>query len=131
MATVDPLGQGFAFPFQIDTRGAIASSAGESRVRDAILVILGTQPGERLMRPDFGCPLRDLVYAPNTAATASLARFYIQDALARWEPRAEVVRIDAQNAQAPHGTSMLTILMEYRIRATGASQALRFLLPLA
>src|SRR5262249_2856811 len=88
---------GFAFPFHVDSQGGIAAPPGADAVRLAVLTILGTHPGERLMRPQFGCPLRSLVFAPNNAATASLARFYVEDALKRWEPRIVLDDVSVMN----------------------------------
>src|SRR3954468_16717041 len=89
----DILGRGFAFPLRLDPRRRIEESEGERRVRESIVTILGTEQGERLMRPTFGSRLRSLVFAPNNPATANLARFYIEDALARWEPRIDRVQV--------------------------------------
>src|SRR5690348_1391478 len=96
------LGRGIAFPLQVGASGGIETSSGARKIRESIITILGTQPGERLMRPTFGCRLRSLVFAPNNAATADLARFFIQDALTRWEPRIDQVqvRVDASGPDA-------------------------------
>ena len=124
----DILGRGFAFPFRHDPFGRIAESRGEQRIRESIVTILGTEQGERLMRPDFGSRLRSLVFAPNNSATANLAIFYIKDALARWEPRIGQVRVVARPPDADGAGLNLQIF--YRITATGADQGLAFTLPL-
>ena len=103
-------------------------SAGEQRIRESIVTILGTEQGERLMRPDFGSRLRSLVFEPNNAATANLARFYIEDALARWEPRIEQVQVVVNPPD--QGGAGLNLRILYRIKATGANQNLEFTLPL-
>ena len=74
----DILGRGFAFP-QTNTLGGIKESMLAQKVKESILIILGTQHGERVMRPTFGCN-RSLAFAPNDAATASLARYYVEEA---------------------------------------------------
>ena len=83
----DILGKGFAFPLQVNSLGGIKESMLARKVEEALLIILGTQHGERVMRPTFGCNLRSLAFAPNDAATASLARFYVEEGLTTWEPR--------------------------------------------
>ena len=85
-------------------------------VRQAILLLLSTTPGERVMRPDYGCQLRRLVFSPNDETTAGLAIHYVRQALDLWEPRIEVLRLDAErNIEDPEE---LTISLEYRVRAT-------------
>jgi phage baseplate assembly protein W len=122
------LGHGFAFPLRTDPHGRLAMSAGEQRIRESIVTILGTEQGERLMRPDFGSRLRSLVFEPNSPATANLARFYIEDALARWEPRIEQVQVVVE--LIGQGGAGLNLQILYRIKATGANQSLGFTLAL-
>ena len=74
----DILGQGFAFPLHINPQGGLRQSRHQQKIEQSIRIILGTQHGERLMRPDFGCNLRSLVFAPNNTATANLARHYVE-----------------------------------------------------
>src|SRR3954454_9375544 len=93
----ETMGRGVAFPVSVDARGGLADAAGGEKVRQSILLVLGTEPGERLMRPDFGCPLRSLVFAPNSQATARLAEFHFRDALARWVPRIVVNSVVVDN----------------------------------
>ena len=78
-------------------------------------IILGTQHGERLMRPTFGCNLRSLMFAPNDGTTANLARYYVLDGLTRWEPRVDVVDVTVTNDTVG---SRLDIQITYRLRAT-------------
>jgi Phage baseplate assembly protein W len=84
-------------------------------------IILGTQHGERLMRPTFGANLKSLVFAPNNPATAHLARFYVEEALRTWEPRILVNEVHVQNDDAG---GRLTIEIHYRIKATNEPQNL-------
>ena len=85
------IGQGLAFPLQVDPRGGIALATGTHDIEQAIRIILMTAPGERVMRPEFGCRIHELVFAPHDASTESLAAYYVQVALERWEPRVEFV----------------------------------------
>jgi hypothetical protein len=94
---VDSHGRGTAFPISITERGGVAEVAGLDILDQSIRIILGTTPGERAMRPDFGCDLASLVFAPNNAATANLARLYVESALTRWEPRVELEAVDVVN----------------------------------
>jgi phage baseplate assembly protein W len=127
---------GFALPLQLDAQRGIAHAEGADKIRLAILTILGTLPGERLMRPDFGCPLRSLVFAPNNAATASLARFYVESALTRWETRITLDEVRVVNQHEPESGvddlgPALRIEVRYSVRATGQPGAVTFQLPLA
>lgn len=89
---------------------------GHDSVRQAILLLLSTILGERVMRPDYGCQLHRLVFSPNDETTAGLAIHYVRQALDLWEPRIDVLRLDAErNAEDPE---QLTISLEYRVRAT-------------
>lgn len=107
-------GRGLAFPIQRGVAG-LAESAGLAKVEESIRVILGTQYGERVMRPRFGCNLGSLVFAPNNASTANLARYYVAEGLAQWEPRIDVVTIEVSN---DNRLGHLLIDITYRLRAT-------------
>lgn len=85
-------------------------------VRQAILLLLATRPGERVMRPDYGCDLFKLVFAPGDNTTAGLAMHYVRAALARWEPRIDIAELDA-NVHPDH-PSRLDIVLQYRLRMT-------------
>jgi phage baseplate assembly protein W len=122
---------GFAFPLQIDTTGGIAEATGADKIRLSVLTILGTHPGERLMRPTFGCPLRDLVFAPLNLATANLATFYVQDALARWEPRIRLDEVQVTPTTDANGQPSLFIVVRYSPKTSGPAQQVTFQLPLA
>ncbi len=108
-------GRGASLPLAIEASGGIRESAGERKVEDAIRIILGTQHGERVMRPTFGCNLKRLVFAPNNLQTANLARHYVEDCLRRWEPRIEVLDVHIVNQQ---DVAALDITIMYRLRAT-------------
>jgi hypothetical protein len=110
------LGRGWTFPFTLDERGEVALSDGEADIQEAIWMILSTAFGERLMHPDFGCGIHDLVFAPNNTGTAGLARFYVQDALVRWEPRIDVEEVEVQ--ADPAQAELLLISVSYRVRMT-------------
>lgn len=87
------LGQGFAFPFQFTPSGQMRLVPGQDDIHQAIQIILSTVPGERLMRPEFGCRVYDLVFESRDANTANLLKLYVREALNRWEPRIRVTDI--------------------------------------
>lgn len=109
------LGKGFAFPLRTNPRGGIQEAKEVQKVEQSIFCILGTQHGERLMRPTFGCNLRRLVFAPNNSATANLARHYVVEGLTKWEPRILLDEVVVENDGA---NGRLLIHVTYRIKAT-------------
>ncbi len=121
MSNGDIVGRGFSYPFRADARRRIIAAEGEQKVRDSIVAILGTQPGERLMRPTFGCALRDLVFMPNSPATAGLARYRITEALTRWEPRIALVDVAVENRRELRGSPERTVQIDYRVSATSTA----------
>jgi uncharacterized protein len=109
------LGVGWGFPIQFDSSGEIAIAQYDESVRQAIWIILGTSKGERVMRPDFGCGIYDLVFGVNSASTSGKVAQAVRDALLVQEPRIDVgdVRVEAQD----NGQTLL-IHIEYHVRAT-------------
>jgi uncharacterized protein len=110
------LGSGLAFPLQVDARGALALAAGEDDVEQAIGLILGTAPGEREMRPEFGCAVHDLVFDTIDAAMIGRLETAIRGALDRWEPRIQVDRLDFDLSGVDEGQLLITIA--YTVRET-------------
>jgi phage baseplate assembly protein W len=122
--TPDFLGVGFAFPFSVDARGRIALARHEEDIRQAILMILMTPKGQRLMRPEFGCQIHELVFEPNDPVTAGLAAYYVEGALAMWEPRIRVVSVMPDSDAAT--PERLNIVITYEIKATHDRRSLVF-----
>jgi len=87
-------------------------------------MILLTPKGQRVMRPEFGCEIHELVFAPNNATTAGLAAYYVQEALRMWEPRIEVRRVDAN--PDPDSEGRLLVQIDYEIKATYDQRSLVF-----
>jgi phage baseplate assembly protein W len=110
------LGSGLAFPLSVDHRGAMAMASGETDIEQALAIILGTAPGERPMRPEFGCEVHDLVFDTIDAAMVGRMDTAIRAALDRWEPRVEVMAVDFDLGGVDDGR--LDITIGYRIRAT-------------
>jgi uncharacterized protein len=107
-----PISTGLA----VTATGAIATVAGDDSIRQAILLLLTTAPGERLMRPEYGSYLHRLLFAPNDDTTAGLAIHYVRQAIERWEPRVEVLVVDA--TADPDDPARLLISLRYRVRAS-------------
>ena len=110
------LGSGIAFPLQVDRRGGIALAHDETDVDQAIQLILGTAPGERPMRPEFGCGVHDFVFDTIDAGTVARMETEIRSALDRWEPRIEVSELDFDLDRVDRGELLINI--GYRLRAT-------------
>jgi phage baseplate assembly protein W len=107
------LGTGWAFPIQIDDTGGIRMRSREEDIREAVGIVLGTRLGERVMRPEFGSGLQDLVFDPNDANLAGRIEFLARKALERWEPRIVLKEVRAR----PAGERM-EIDVRYIVRQT-------------
>jgi phage baseplate assembly protein W len=112
------LGVGWKFPIQVTPDGKIAQARYELRVEESIYLILSTGIGERVMMPDFGCGIHELVFAPNNAGTQSDVVQRVRQALVAFEPRIDVLDINVE--AAPEAPNLLLIRINYRIRANNA-----------
>ena len=112
----DIIGTGLAFPLGVDRRGALALARDEEDVHQAISIILSTAPGERPMRPEFGCGVHDYVFDVIDASTLGRMEAEIRRALERWEPRIDVLGVDFDLHSS--GEDPLSITIEYRLQAT-------------
>jgi phage baseplate assembly protein W len=101
---------------QIGPNGGIGMVDEQGSLRQSILLLLSTRPGERVMRPDYGCDLHRLIFSPNDDTTAGLAMHYVTRALERWEPRVDIVHLDA--AADDDYPERLILVLEYRVRAS-------------
>lgn len=113
---------------QVSPTGGIDMVEEHSSVRQAVLLLLSTRPGERVMRPEYGCDIHRLVFWPNDDTTAGLAIHYVRLAITRWEPRIEVVRLDAGRSGDP---GRLEVDLHYRVRGTGRAGFVSFAFSLA
>ncbi len=128
------LGKGWQFPVKPTLSGGLALISGEEKIRQSILLVLSTAPGERQMLPEFGCGVHDLVFQPNTAALRGLVQEKVRQALTRWEPRIDVIdvrvetppwdpRITGENVRIDtlaDARNYLLIRIDYRLRANNA-----------
>lgn len=119
----DFIGRGWGFPAAISRSGSVRLVTGTEELDGAIRMILSTVPGERVMRPDFGCALWSLLFAPLTSGTIGLAEQAVREALERWEPRVELDRVVAE-PDLDRGALMIEI--GYRVRATNDVRNLVF-----
>jgi phage baseplate assembly protein W len=122
---IDPkgfLGKGLRFPLGVTAHGRLATSEYEPRIEESIRFILGTAPGERVMRPDFGCGIHDLVFAPDNPGTVGLVADEVRRALVRFEPRVDVLEVRAESVEGQR--ELLLIHVDYRIRANNTIENL-------
>jgi len=110
------LGRGIAYPLKVDGGGGLAMSAYEQNIEECIRLVLGTAPGERIYRPNFGCRIHDEIFSPNNHHTRALIAFYAREALVKWEPRIRAVEIDVKQDHDQPNTVLLDI--SYSVRAT-------------
>ncbi|MFN8075930.1 MAG: GPW/gp25 family protein [Kineosporiaceae bacterium] len=113
--TPDIIGVGWAFPAGVAGSGGVRLVGGAEEVEGAIRMILSTRPGERLMRPEFGCDLASLLFAPLNSNTLALAENAVRAALVRWEPRIDV---DDVRAVGDVGSARIDIRVDYVVKAT-------------
>lgn len=109
------LGKGWAYPVNTDIHGNIASSSYEKSVEESIRIILGTTPGERVMHPDFGCKINDIIFSPSSSKTISLAVHYIEEAIVKWEPRVILKSVTGDFDSDNPG--IINIKIDYEIRS--------------
>ena len=113
----DFLGRGWAMPVDLDPRtGLVATVAFEEDIRQSILIILETSPGERVMRPNFGCGIHELVFSAVDSTVIQRIRSVVEEALRRCEARIEVLGVTVDEAATSEG--QLLIELEYRVRKT-------------
>lgn len=125
----DIVGRGWAFPPQINRQGGMALVGGFDEISQAIQIILSTAIGERVMRPEFGSRLHELAFAPINEETKARARRYVEDALAMWEPRINLVDVQVQDPfrREPnrlYAPGLLSIEIQYEIKTTGDQRSL-------
>lgn len=117
------LGTGWRFPVMpvrtAEQPGQLELTEGLERIDQAISLILETEPGERVMRPDFGCGLRRYLMKPNTVATRTLLKEDVDSALTRWEPRIKVTQVAVEPGDDP---AVVLISVSYVLTRTGQSR---------
>jgi uncharacterized protein len=113
------LGLGWNSPVSLDDNGQVRLAPdAEEGIRQSIWIILATSPGERVMRPGFGCGINDMVFGPASAATATVVAASVRDALSLWEPRIDV--LDVQATADPSSPGVLNVEISYQVRASNS-----------
>lgn len=115
-AAADFIGRGISFPMRVDQSGALSLTSGADDIDASLRMVLITAPGERLMRPKFGCRIWDLLFEPVNANTIGLMAEAVRDAVSQWEPR--VLLDDVQIDPDPRDHSRVLINLKYRVRLT-------------
>jgi len=111
------LGVGPSFPFiQLDSNSNIKTSQYEEKIKESIIIILGTSKGERLMRPNFGCGIHDFVFETINTSILTRIKLAVSEALVLWEPRINLLNVDVSTQDIKKG--ILTIKIEYQVRTT-------------
>jgi phage baseplate assembly protein W len=121
---VDFIGRGLSFPVRTDATGSVALVDGDREIVESIRLILATAPGERPMRPEFGCAIHDLVFAPADSTTAGQIAYEVRLSLERWEPRIDLTDVVVDFAEADNGTLLIDI--RYTLRNTNDPRNLVF-----
>jgi phage baseplate assembly protein W len=118
------IGAGIAFPLRFDASGGLALATGHQEIEEAIHLILGTAPGERPMRPEFGCGIHDYVFAEANGHTAGQMSQQVKAALVRWEPRINVESVEVSVSHTEQ--NCLVIDIAYEVRASNDRRNLVF-----
>jgi phage baseplate assembly protein W len=116
------VGRGIAFPMRVDSSGSIALVSGVADIEKAMRIIIGTAPGERPMRPEFGCRIWELLFEPININTLGLMETVVEEALQRWEPRVEITGVTAESIDPASGA--VDISVAYVIASTNESRNL-------
>jgi phage baseplate assembly protein W len=117
---------------RLEARGVVQMVSEDDSVRQAVLLLLTTRPGERLMRPTYGCNLAQLVFSPNDDTTAAIAVHHVRRALERWEPRIDILKLDAAppsgSTSSQGDSNVLLITLEYQVRTTRSREVVQLTL---
>lgn len=110
------IGSGFSFPLQINALGETDISSDDENIRQSMMLILGTAPGERIKRPEFGCAIHDVLFEPNTTLTAAKIEYEIKKSLTEFEPRVSDIEVKAKPDDQE--MSRMNVTISYTIRKT-------------
>jgi phage baseplate assembly protein W len=112
------VGRGWAFPLGVNARGMIALTNEQTEIEQAMILILSTPVGTRVMRPTFGSRLHELIFAPTNTQTMAQARRYVEEALGMWEPRIQVKDVDVVRDPEDRNGARLLIQISYEVKGT-------------
>ena len=116
MAKNKIIGSGFSFPMQIDALGGVAVTSDDENIRQSMMCIIGTAPGERIMHKTYGCAIHDILFEPNTAVTAAKIEYEVKRSLIEFEPRIGDIEVVAKPDDAE--LSRMNVTISYTIRKT-------------
>jgi phage baseplate assembly protein W len=106
----DIIGNRLAFPPRLGDRNQLGLVEDHQAIRQSIYVIINTVPGERVMRPDFGCEIHSLIFSPANHQTAAIAERYVREALERWEPRITLMDIEVTPGASDRGEMFINLV---------------------
>lgn len=118
------IGRGINWPMGVDHTGALALTSGAEDLDRSMRIVLSTAPGERVMRPLFGCRIWEMMFEPVTANLLGEMSEAVHEAIARWEPRVDVN--DVQVAPDDDDASLVRIRVRYTVRTTNDERNLVF-----
>lgn len=121
---IDFIGAGWAFPLGVDATGGVALVTADREIQESLRIILGTAPGERPMRPEFGCRIHEHVFGPANSTTAGQAAHDVREAIDRWEPRVELLDVSVEFD--PQASGILYLAVSYSIRGDNSPRSLVF-----
>jgi uncharacterized protein len=121
---MDFIGRGWDFPMRVGPRGGIATTGGGEEIDASLRMILSSAPGERVMRPDFGCAIWDLVFDSADANTLGLMALAVREAVGRWEPRVDLQAVSTQ--ADPEDPARVLIDLTYVVKTTNDLRNLVF-----
>lgn len=107
-------GRGWSFPPRLSDRNRVSTVQDEANIRRAIYIIINTVPGERVMRPEFGCEIHSLIFAPANSETAATAERYVRDALTRWEPRITLREVNVTPGATERGELFIEVVYQVK-----------------
>lgn len=118
------VGRGLAFPLRTDATGRLALVEDRTEIEEAIHLVVRTAPGERPMRPDFGCRIHDHLFDSINETTVGTVAFDVEQAITRWEPRVDVEAVEV--FADPEEASLLYIQVVYRVKHNNDERNLVF-----
>ena len=107
-------GRGWAFPPRLNDHDRMSMVQDDSDIRQSIYIVINTAPGERVMHPDFGCRIHELIFAPANNQTAAVAERFVREAIERWEPRIDLTKVKITMGGAKRGEMIIEV--EYRLK---------------
>jgi uncharacterized protein len=112
--SLEHIGRRWSFPLRLNDRNRMSTVAGDAAIRQSIYIIVNTVPGERVMRPTFGCMIHEIIFHPANYQTAAIAERYVTEALEMWEPRINLQEVIVTPGGSDYGELLITINYEIK-----------------